>query len=603
MPSYLRRSSLMIPLLSGCALLGACGGGGGADAPPTSSTTLRTLGSSISSATTNFNLPDVPRLGMPFELQNVPEEGLVFEISSTGPAIADAHIFQLDATRGSLSLTLEPGTALAPGTYHQDVVMKVCHDDACRFQVAGSPVTFPTTYDVRGNDRLVLASIVNPSQAQAALTDLNGPVASAIVQVTHPPSEGYTVEVDASDMRNSTLVSTEVADAAPFKRVDFQLARPREAGQGTFSIKASATACFDTSCRRVIPTESLPIAFSYRVTSFPVLASTKLEIPAAEILWEPLSARILYIEAKDPSDTEADDFLDLAAIEPVTGSVTPMAYLPFEPRLMAMTSDSQYLYVSQRFTPLIHQIRMSDYAHTGIINLASVAGNADIYASSMLTSPGPGSVLAVRTSGSLPTVPTDAVRLFDGLVQRPTILEAKNVGALTWDGDGSNLYGIASERSGADPLRGAVKLAVSANGLTLADQYGRIAALAESKLQFNQDRLFASGGQVFDLNTRTSLPDLGNSETRGLSLAIDEDLGRAFYLQHSYSDLGGYLRITAYDLETLEDLGSVLVEGRSGPGKLIRWGDRGLAILDPKESITVLESGFVDGSSSDFASN
>jgi hypothetical protein len=79
-------------------------------------------------------------------------------------------------------------------------------------------------------------------------------------------------------------------------------------------------------------------------------------------------------------------------------------------------------------------------------------------------------------------------------------------------------------------------------------------------------------------------------------LAVDETLRRVYVLHTLSTDEAGDARVTAYDLDSLARIGSTVLRQSGQPHRLVRWGERGLALPTRYGKLLLIEGGIVDGS-------
>jgi hypothetical protein len=125
--------------------LAACGGGGGTPPPPppptqsyavSPSTVMDSFTAGAPTAATVTLKPSQPLPGTVY-----------FAIGDAGGAI-DVNATVTANTDGSYTLTVNPLATLVAGSHRGNFTVTVCSDQACKSQLAGSPVTVPFDFEV-----------------------------------------------------------------------------------------------------------------------------------------------------------------------------------------------------------------------------------------------------------------------------------------------------------------------------------------------------------------------------------------------------------------------------------------------------------------------
>ncbi len=116
--------------------------------------------------------------------------------------------------------------------------------------------------------------------------------------------------------------------------------------------------------------------------------------------------------------------------------------------------------------------------------------------------------------------------------------------------------------------------------------------------QLSSGRLFTRDGRVYDATNADLVKRIG-VET-GMTgevqdVAVDPVLRRVYVLHSLGTDEAGDSRISAYDLDSLAPLGSVVLRQAGTPDRMIRWGEHGLAVSNRNGKMLLLEGAIVDG--------
>lgn len=249
----------------------------------------------------------------------------------------------------------------------------------------------------------------------------------------------------------------------------------------------------------------------------------------------------------------------IAKINPQTGAVGPFVFIGSEPDKLAMADDGRTLYANLDGASAIR--RYDTVTQTpGLQFSTGIPAPTD-----MEVMPGSSQTVAVSLGSS-------GLGIYDDGVRRPNTGQGNfySIGPIEFNGP-SILYGYDSFSSGFE----LVKFTVNASGASSAGQSNNLIVGFLNSLEFSNGRLYSGFGRVADpelkrLNgTFTGLPGAGTG------IAIDEGLGKVFFVSNSSSSVV----LSVYDLNTFLPLGSqTLVTNVSGqPGALVRWGTNGLA--------------------------
>jgi hypothetical protein len=147
MPLALRR---VAPL---CALLLAACGGGGGDSPPVTTPPQPSITFGVVPATFTRDRAASSILSNVFiDVHNATSTTLRITGSYSKVGVTSVTLTTSDPTTIMLGIVLRPPATIYNGTYHDQLKLNVCLDQACTQPLAGSPMTIPITYTVAGTD-------------------------------------------------------------------------------------------------------------------------------------------------------------------------------------------------------------------------------------------------------------------------------------------------------------------------------------------------------------------------------------------------------------------------------------------------------------------
>lgn len=244
-------------------------------------------------------------------------------------------------------------------------------------------------------------------------------------------------------------------------------------------------------------------------------------------------------------------------INPQSGQLGPFTFIGSEPNKIAISSDSQTLWVhldganaARRFdvVPQTAGLQFSTGAPR-VLDMEVVPGSPESVALTTF----------LVNSG---------VSIYDNGVKRAnTGPFFPPVGPIEFGADPSILYGFNSGSSGLD----FVKYLVDPSGVTQSSVTG--ALLTGNSMKFSNGLMYSGGGRVADPENKTLV---GTFVGAGFSqaMAVDTALHRVFYLTAD----GTNVVLRAFDSDTFLPIGSVTLPlVANSPVNLVRWGTNGLA--------------------------
>lgn len=177
----------------------------------------------------------------------------------------------------------------------------------------------------------------------------------------------------------------------------------------------------------------------------------------------------------------------------------------------------------------------------------------------------------------------EGVTVFDDAVARPTsagrYTSHTNAGDLllgtaVWGKDTAVIYGANNESTGFDfyvlPVTSA-----GIPGTTILDYPGAVSGFG-GRIHFDRttNYVYADNGPVLDPSTGKSV---GTFSTNGV-MVPDGSIGKAFFSTPLYTSNSPLGTVTSYDINHFTPINSILFPNVvGGTGRLIRWGNNGLA--------------------------
>jgi hypothetical protein len=256
------------------------------------------------------------------------------------------------------------------------------------------------------------------------------------------------------------------------------------------------------------------------------------------------------IYASVPSRAGTDLGNSITRIDAVTGQIGPSVFVGSEPNEMAVSENGQAIYVKLSGAKSVRRFDVP--TRTASMQFGLIGQS--IYADILAVQPGNLNVLVAAGNG--------AMAVYDDGAPRPVAGEGSasftSLESIAFDGPAS-LY--------AGEYNGLYKFTFSASGVQgvlvrSGNNFG-------TQIEIADGRIFVQGGRVYDRGGIL----VGTFQNAGFGvMALDHLGGRAFFLDGSV--------LKAFDLNTYALIGSVNLSGLVYPagGKLVRWGENGLAI-------------------------
>ncbi|MCC2656975.1 MAG: hypothetical protein K0Q76_2083 [Panacagrimonas sp.] len=584
-------------LLICSVLTTACGGGGGSTGGSSGGgdDTSVAVAERAFTVTTHHDSMLAPA-GIPvdFTLSRIPRAGINIEIGSPSEALLDAQYEDTGPTTGRFTLMLASGQTLGAGRRAVSVQLNFCYDEACNEHVAGSPVTVAVDYDVRPEERKVRVEVVDPSPVYGVTTDPAGPIAHGTVRVYNPPAEGVNFDYSGGKV---VAVST-----APFPggyQVDLQMRAPASAGLGRHTSNSFLTVCFADDCGRGRDVGYPRMNVDYTVTAVPVQQVRSFDLPISDLAWDPVHRWLILLPTVGSFSMNSNR----GVMEPNTGT------LYFDPtggptlHNLSLSPDGQWFVADDGRGRTLYRFARQDLTQSDRLQVQADPADPSPWAQSVQVLDleyGPDGTLALLTADDLLSASPAGVdlRLMDGMSTRADryipagTLSSGRICSFTWRADDANSM-LAST---FDP--GYVPLAVSASGLAPAAAGGNGFNCSRG-MRESTGRIFHRDGTVRSAGNGALVKRLGvetGASGEVQDLAVDETLRRVYVLHTLSTDEAGDARVTAYDLDSLARIGSTVLRQSGQPHRLVRWGERGLALPTRYGKLLLIEGGIVDGS-------
>lgn len=330
------------------------------------------------------------------------------------------------------------------------------------------------------------------------------------------------------------------------------------------------------------PTATAPAAL-------PTIAT--LDLPTNDLVYD---ARTNLLWASVPGEAGAIGN-SVVPIDPATGKIGTPIPVGSEPDQLALSDDGHYLYVGLDGASAVRRVNLDERKAEIQIPLGADPQMGAYLPGDIAVMPGhPNTIAVVRRYGSTGSGAPAGVALYvDGakLPKEPEYPASTEIGAITFCGSATTLYGYDSYSSGSSFIR----LAVDDSGLSVIDttrsllsEYGARGILCVD------GRIYTTNGEVLNPETKTLS---GTYANLGFTSPVRPDpaAGRVYFLIVAPNEQP---KVLVYDLQTFVRVGSFEVPGLTYPTTargLLRWGADGLAFRTDEGKVYLLRSPLVGG--------
>jgi hypothetical protein len=319
--------------------------------------------------------------------------------------------------------------------------------------------------------------------------------------------------------------------------------------------------------------------------------------PTNDLVWDPLN-QVIYISVPGSAATHANQ---VCILNPASATIGTCQTVNSEPDVLAISDDSQYLYVGLDGTGLVQRFILPGLTPDINYTLGS-DGLEPYFALDLQVAPGLPHTTAV-TRGLDADPPADGgITIFDDATPRPVSAPGwgpsdHSYDSLQWGADATELYAADSATTGYDFYT----LTVSSAGVVLNQDY--------SGVFWNQGRIhFDSGtGLVYSddgfhaVNPSTGLPSGIFEVGGGWPMAPDSTINTVFILYKYIWQENSNFTIGLFDMTHYTPVGKIPFSTTSPPGqdtfvqtnRFIRWGTNGLAINDMQGNLYLISGSFV----------
>jgi trimeric autotransporter adhesin len=397
-------------------------------------------------------------------------------------------------------------------------------------------------------------------------------------------SSGFTLDVNGSFFNGSSVV---LWNGSP---------RPTNLyGPGQLQAQVSAADIASAGYAQITVSNPGPGGGISNTAEFQILYQAVIVSQATnDIVWDPLN-QVIYLSVPSSASTNANQ---VCILNPTTAAIVKCQAAGSEPDVLAISDDSQFLYVGEDGTGSVQRFILPDLVPDISYSLGS-EGEIPYYALDLQVAPGAPHTTAVSKGTESDPASTGGITIYDDATPRPVSAPGwgptdDSYDSLQWGSEATELYSANSETTAFDFYA----LTVSSSGVVLSQDYpavfwnpGRIHYDSANGLIYSDDGFHC-------IDPSTGLP-VGIFEG-GDQMAPDSNLNTVFVLdQYVWQESGDYT-IDIFDMTHFTPVNrvpfSTVPYSLTQLNRFIRWGTNGLAVNDTSlENVYLISGSFVSG--------
>jgi hypothetical protein len=368
---------------------------------------------------------------------------------------------------------------------------------------------------------------------------------------------------------------------------------------GQLQVQISAADVATAGYAQVTVTNPGPGGGTSNVAEFQVLYQPTIVNQATnDLVWDPLN-QVIYISVPGSARTHANQ---VCVLNPVTAVIVNCQAAGSEPDVLAISDDSQFLYVGEDGTGSVQRFTLPGLVPDISYSLGN-SGGAPYYALDLQVASGAPHTTAVTRGENVDPAAQGGIMIFDDATPRPISTPGDGYpgggvfASIQWGSDTTALYAANSETTGFDFYT----LTVSSSGVVLNQDYsgvfwnpGRIHYDRGTGLVYSDDGFHA-------VNPSTGLPAGIFEVGGGWPMAPDSTLNTVFILSKYVWQENSNFTIDFFDLRHYTPVNRIPFSTTSPAGqdiliqtnRFIRWGTDGLAVNDMQGNLYLISGSFV----------
>lgn len=563
--------------------------------PPPTVVTFTNTSVAVQASNLGSN-PSVENPVIKFAISNpLPGMGARFNVAGGGAVVA-YPVINWDAQE--LQLYMRPPSSMGAGTYTDSVTIEFCQNGgSCSQQLQGSPVTVAVTYVVTGSPN----PTVTLNWTQSAITGadmIDSDARSPRMTLTLIPSEPVQNGIFVRHTVSTTGLITDVVEISyahgshtdrTLGKYDLILKSPAVLGSGSFTDTMEFEACFDVACTNPVPNGKYTVSLNVVIAAARMRRRTVTGIlGATDLVWSQAD-RSLYIIGKCGLDNcvhRVDPLTLATSASPVleTGALGASIRL----NGLAVTEDASYLYVGSKDNPVVYRLQLPSLTPDLSIPLGSSGSQTNVV-NDFATVPGyPQSIVVAKAASNR----HQGVFVYDNATARPDFVPNNPAQALErprWlvPAATGGTFITQSYGPSVPKVNNLEQVTIGTTGISTTSSSPTGHEFAFQKPVRSGTKLFTLDGRILDVTNGTVIGNILGSK----AIVVDEARERLYL----WTVLNQKDVVMSYDLATLDVLGYEPVYDLSvstgTSGRMVPWGDEGVALVDPVHGRITLLSG------------
>ncbi len=322
-----------------------------------------------------------------------------------------------------------------------------------------------------------------------------------------------------------------------------------------------------------------------------------------DLVWDSVN-QVIYISVPSSASAHANQ---ICILNPSTAAISNCQNAGNEPDVLAISDNSQYLYVGEDGTGAVQRFILPALTPDISYSLGNYESGVPYFALDLQVAPGAPHTTAVTLGApDIDPITQGGITIFDDSTPRPISAPGwspagNSFDSIQWGSDTTELYSADSE--GALDF---YTLTVSSSGVVLDDDYhgvlwnpGRIHYDGGTGLVYSDDGYHA-------VNPATGLPAGLFESGGGWPMVPDSSLNTAFLINRYVWQENSNYTFNLFDMTHYTPVNRVPFATTSPAGqdtlnqatKLIRWGSNGLAVIDMNGHLFLISASFVSAADS-----
>jgi hypothetical protein len=505
----------------------------------------------------------------------------------------------INSNAGLSIASLSPSTALAGGQLSTLTVNGTgfVSNSVVQWNGIARPTTFVSSSEVQaqlyGDDTAdagsIAVTVMNPSgitspPATFSVTDPLPTITSIGPGMAQAGSGGFVMNVVGTNFVPSSTVEWNGMPLATTYYGGIQLM----AAVTTSDLAAAGSVAVTVANPAPGGGTSAPATFTI-IASGGYYTLTTLDQASNDLVWDPVN-QVIYLSV--PSTAKANGNT-ISILNPATGSIVASQFVGSEPDVLALSTNSQYLYSGLDGSSSVQRFTLPNLGTDINYSLGSNTSCGPYYALDLQAAPIDVHTTAV-TLGCFGVSPAaqGGILVYDDAIPRPTkeYEYYYTFDTLQWGSDDTSLYSSDNTDSGFDFYT----LSVNSGGVALDHDYVGDFPGYNTRLHYDAGTQLVYGDDG-DVVVPSTGMRAGVFEASGL-MVPDSTLNAAFFLGQTESQIGGTTDYTieSFNLTQFTPVAEITVPSVIGkPLRFIRWGQDGLALNTDGGEIYILSGTFV----------